>query len=212
MLYPTADEFRKLLTSLSPRTIVEQYIFTGAPFKGIAYVFRDDPPADTQLKTQLATRLNVRPGNIVIVGSAKVGFSLSPDNFSAPFSNASDIDVIVIDDVSYDLLWNCLLQWHYPRRGLLQGAQWEWAKSRTKDFYWGWIYPNQLSFASFLSFPPALRPLRDFRTKWFNAFRTVGGHPLLSQLTISGRLYRTWGHAYFYHMDSLRKVIAAISA
>jgi hypothetical protein len=211
MPYPTTGEFRGLLSNVALPEIVEKYLFRGTPFDGVAYVFRDDPPADRQLRMQLAQNLAVRPENVTVVGSAKLGFSLSPDNFSAPFSPASDVDVIVIDAASYDRIWHCLLEWHYPLRGRLHDAEWRWAKDRREDLYWGWIYPNRIRFRQFLTFPRALRPLRDFRTRWFAAFQMIGGHPLLSKLTVSGRLYRTWDHALFYHVDSLRRVKASLA-
>jgi hypothetical protein len=102
--------------------------------------------------------LNVDKNNIVIVGSAQVGFSLSPDNFPRRFTARSDIDVVVVDERLFDTVWYTLLKWHYPRRQTLPREDWEWTAQRRKDLYWGWFVPNKLKFNG-LSFPAFLKPI-----------------------------------------------------
>jgi hypothetical protein len=148
--------------------------------------------------------------NVVIVGSAQVGFSLSPDTFFRPFSEDSDIDVLVVDEQLFDTIWAATLRWHYPRRSWLDGSDWEWARLRQKELYWGWLTPNRMRFNG-LTLPEMLKPVRDASTNWFNAFRSLSRYNEFSRRDVSGRLYRTWEHARLYHESGLSQIRTTIT-
>lgn len=113
---------------------------------GLPYVFRDEPASNDLLTGHLCDALGVLEQNIIVVGSAKVGFSLNPNNFPREFAETSDIDVIVVNKALFDRVWMTLLEWHYPRRLLNLGrSEGKWAANRRKDIYWGWVVPDQLS-------------------------------------------------------------------
>lgn len=200
MPQPTVDQFKNILLSKPLDWIVETYIFEGTP-----YVFRSKPRLSEALHLHLKSNLHLEKENIVIVGSAKTGFSLNPDTFPRKFSDKSDIDVVVIDEKLFDEVWTTMLKWNYPRRGQLYGIDWEWAKKRREDLYWGWFMPDKISFGG-LSLPSVLKPLRNISTNWFNAFKSLSRYPEFADRNISGRLYRTWRHALLYHVDGLRQI------
>ena len=205
MSYPTVAEFKNILLTETTQNIAKEYIFKGSP-----YVFRNKPKDLDALKNHLVSKLPIMKPNITIVGSAKLGFSLNPDTFFRQFSDESDVDVIVVDEALFDKVWMAVLDWHYPRRlttlGKLDG---EWARTRRKELYWGWFVPDQISYEG-LSFPHALKPLRDISTDWFNAFKSLSQYQEFSRRQISGRLYRTWDHAFRYHSEGLRLIKVAI--
>ncbi len=157
------------------------------------------------LVNHLRRALQVSADNVIVVGSAKIGFSLSPDTFPRAFSEQSDIDVLVVDERLFDSVWYTLLKWNYPRRAALFGEDWEWTKRRRNDLYWGWFVPNRIRFSG-LSLPSFLKPVRDFSTLWFNTFRALTRYPEFAKRDVSGRLYRTWDHARLYHADGLRQL------
>ncbi len=201
MAYLTVDQFKETLVSRPLAVIAQQHIFAGLP-----YVFRDEPESNDMLVGHLCDAMDVSQQNVVIVGSAKVGFSLNPDVFPRAFSETSDIDVIVVSEDLFDRIWMTLLEWHYPRRGVNLGqVEGGWARLRRKDVYWGWLEPDQIHYEG-LSFPNVLRPLRDISVKWFNAFQSLSLYPELAAHRVSGRLYRTWDHALHYHADGLRQI------
>jgi hypothetical protein len=155
------------------------------------------------LKRHLCAALPLNEDNIGVVGSAKVGFSLSPDSFFRPFSEDSDIDVLIVDERLFDTIWSTILRWHYPRRLWLDAAtDRNWAGDRRKDLYWGWFTPHRIRFNG-LTLPEMLKPVRDLSTSWFNAFRSLSEYREFSHRDISGRLYRTWDHARLYHEHGL---------
>jgi len=204
----SAEEFSKKILSEDLKTLVDQELFTGLP-----YVFRRNPQDYDLLKRHLAENLTVGKDRIVVVGSARTGFSLSPDRFLTRFNEHSDIDVIIIDETLFDRIWKVILEWHYPRRynGLRYKADRYWAGCRKRDIYWGWMTPDRLRFDG-ISFPTVLRPLRDMSTRWFNAFRSLSRHPELAGRKVSGRLYRSWDYAYMYHFNGLRLIKEKIQA
>jgi hypothetical protein len=158
-----------------------------------------------RLTDHLCGAIGVIAANIVVVGSAKIGFSLSPDNFPREFSDFSDIDVVVVSEPMFDEFWHTMLKWNYPRRFSLSGADWKWSKDRRNDLYWGWFRPDAVRFEG-LSFPNVLKPIRDLSTAWFNAFQSLSLIPDFSNRKVRGRLYRTWEHALRYHVDGLERI------
>ena len=201
MAYLTADQFKESLLKSPLGDVAEQHIFTGTP-----YVFRDEPASNNLLVGHLCNAIGVLEQDVIIVGSAKVGFSLNPENFPRKFSDTSDIDVVVVSEELFDTVWMTLLRWHYPRRGVdLGGVEGGWARARRREIYWGWLVPNEIRYEG-LSFPDALRPLRDISAKWFNTFQSLSLYPDFAARQVSGRLYRTWDHARRYHTDGLRRI------
>jgi len=201
-VYPTAEHFAQMLLSQGFCEIIHQHIFKGLPF-----VFRQTPQTFDVLKKHLASELRLDLSNISVVGSARLGFSLNPDNFPRQFSDTSDIDILIVDRDLFDEVWTTLLRWNYPRRLVKLGkADNEWIYKRRKECYWGWFAPDQMRFEG-ISFPEALEPIRDLSTRWFDAFRSLSQYSDYAELArreVSGRLYRTWNHAYLYHEEGLR--------
>lgn len=157
------------------------------------------------------TLLRLSKENIRVVGSGKIGFSLSPDNFPRLFSDVSDIDVLVVDESLFDKVWLSMLNWHYPRKGFaLGGADGRWAKNRRKELYWGWFVPDEIRFSG-LSFPSILKPLRDISTAWFNLFQSLSLYSEFAGRNVSGRLYRTWDHARLYQEHGLMQIQEILS-
>ena len=205
MPYPSVDDFKSLLLSKPLNVVVQDYIFQDAP-----YVFRDRPQALKILKQHLYTALKLSEENIVVVGSAQIGFSLNPDNFPRQFSDESDIDILTVDEVLFDKIWMTLLEWQYPLRlSKLGKVLGEWARFRRKEIYYGWLVPSEIKYEG-LSLPDMLKPLRDISTSWFNAFQSLSLHPEFASRDVSGRLYRTWEHALRYHVEGLRQIRESI--
>jgi hypothetical protein len=202
-IYPTVDDFAQLLLSRPLSEILQEHVFGGLP-----YVFRETPKTLGILENHLASELRLKRSNILVIGSARTGFSLNPHNFPRQFSETSDIDILTVDEDLFDEIWTAQLRWHYPcrlvkRHGKTDG---DWIYERRNDVYWGWFEPDRIRFEG-LSFPSALQPIRDLSTRWFNAFRglsQLSDHAELARREVSGRLYRTWNHAYLYHEEGLR--------
>jgi hypothetical protein len=199
--FPSVDEFKEALITKPLDGLVKDYLFEGLP-----YAFRDTPHTMYALRDSLSKKLEILPETAIVIGSAKTGFSLSPDTAFRQFSDESDIDVLVVNEKLFDEIWQIVLRWHYPRRIQgLGGMDAPWNRSRRRELYWGWLVPYRIKYEG-ISFPEVLKPLRDISTAWFNAFRGLSEIPELSRRDVHGRLYRSWEHATLYHLDGLRQI------
>lgn len=199
-------EFKGILSARSDEALVREHVLGGQP-----HVFTDWPEGFDLMRSHLRARLGTSEDSIVVVGSAKLGFSLNPDRFGQRFSDQSDVDVVVVDARLFDELWHSLLRWDYPRRRTQLGMQSrEWASDRRREFFSGWCEPAALRFEG-LVFPEVLKPVRDLSTKWFNAFKSLSQHPQMASREFLGRLYRTWEHAVLYYADGVRQLRQALS-
>ncbi len=196
--YPTPSEFSEWLKTKRFGDLVDRWLLGGA-----VYAFDDKPEDAEMLASHLATKLHTAQENIRIVGSAKLGFSLSPDSFSRSFGEDSDIDVIVVDSALFDAAWHSILRWNYPhRRDRLITPDFRFREARSREIYWGWMEPDQVQFAH-VSYTSLLGPVQELKARWFEAFRSLGRHPNFARRDVSGRLYRTWDFARLYHENGL---------
>ncbi|MEN3370623.1 MAG: hypothetical protein V7609_2766 [Verrucomicrobiota bacterium] len=89
---PTAEEFRELIVRTdSHRVLAKVFLLEGTP-----HVFAKSPMKYVIFREQVADRFGVGSQDVCIVGSAKLGFSPSPFKFGTPFSQTSDVDVVII--------------------------------------------------------------------------------------------------------------------
>jgi hypothetical protein len=174
---------------------------------GEPWVFRNQPNEYRRLKEHLAAQLGCSEEHIAIVGSAKIGFSLSPDTFGRPFLETSDVDVVVANERLFDELWALLLDWQYPwhLRKWPQGEQ-GWGLEWLEGFIAGWCQPTNILFGGVVR-PRSYPPIRDFSRRWFDAFKSTATHPELAGRDFQGRLYRSWEHAIRYQVSGLNEVL-----
>jgi hypothetical protein len=201
--FPTADEFRQMLLDDDLRTLAERHVLSAE----VPFAFKDSPASLKTLRGHLVHELSVHAEHVIVVGSGRIGFSLSPAGFPRRFGPKSDVDIVVIDETMFDLYWHTMLTWNYPRRGTspLAGRDSSWRRKRQRDLYWGWFRPDYIRYDG-LSLPSVLRPIRDLSTTWFNAFQSLSQYPRLARRQITGRLYRTRELALLYHVDGLEKL------
>jgi hypothetical protein len=72
--------------------------------EGIPFAFRQNPALYDQIRSWLASRLNIDPKEITIIGSARLGQSLSGPRFGTPFSEKSDLDFTTISASLFERL------------------------------------------------------------------------------------------------------------
>jgi hypothetical protein len=104
-MFATAAELQTALLAKEPRDFVSHYLFEPIPF-----AFGDDVVAWIEWKTELARGIDVDPYDIVLTGSAAVGFSLNPKKGYKPFDAESDIDCGVVSQHYFETAWRYLRQ------------------------------------------------------------------------------------------------------
>lgn len=185
----------------------ESEIMTGLPF---IFSSTDD---HNHFQTYIAEALDM-PGasaDVLIVGSARTGFSLDPDNYFVPFRETSDIDVAVINKRMFDDAWDTMLAWDYRTMKNRSSPEVDWLRKRHANVFSGWHDPPYWHLRDQggmqLSFPDMLKPLRAFSFLWFRTFRSLGRyrhHPEIPRHKVSARLYRSRKHLAMYHAYGLR--------
>lgn len=189
MPYPSKDEFSELLDARDHAKIVEELLIDGVPF-----AFRDSPADYDLLRTTLAAALQLSADAMTVVGSGRIGFSLSPEKYGAPFLPESDLDVAVVSAELFDIAWFDLLRLGRKYFRLHKSVR-AWVDTHKENhIFFGFIIPD------FLPGAVAISPT------WFRTFKGLARNPSLADRDVNGRLYRTWNHVHVHQLYSLRKI------
>lgn len=120
--YTTAQELIKAVKSFNfheKKGFLHQWISEGIPF-----AFKDTPLLYESIRLWLASLLEIEAKEITLIGSARIGFSLSPPpDYGREFGDHSDLDFSII---SYKLFNKCMSDFD------------NWAK----DYKGGKVVPN----------------------------------------------------------------------
>ncbi|MGL2993513.1 hypothetical protein [Flavobacterium sp. TSSA_36] len=96
-LYTSPDLFLKNyfeLDELEQKSYINHLIINN-----VRFAFRNNPLLYENLTQYLSDKLNISKNQIKLIGSAKTGFSISPNpDFGKVFSEKSDLDFAIIDE------------------------------------------------------------------------------------------------------------------
>jgi hypothetical protein len=193
---PTVAEFRRSLIGADVLDIVDTFLLS----TGAAHV------SDENLKyiaNSLAANYGVTSNQveIVITGSAKLGFSISEKRSGGGstlsryrnFSAASDIDVAVISAPIFDAIWHELSS-HYHRNPWFPPDT-----GRLGDYLVsGWLRPDY--------FPKHVRlPRCD---AWWNTFRKLSANTRFQRRRLNGGAFNSREHLRQYLSRAVRECIS----
>jgi hypothetical protein len=209
---PSSEDFLRRLREHPEdglEAFAEAEIMSGLPF-----IFANEGEM-TRFQKYVADALGISKfaTDVFLVGSAKTGFSLDPEQVSQPFQAASDIDVVVVHADLFDEAWGTMLGWDYLTMRNRSRDEQRWLYQRHNEVWSGWYDPGAWHFRERggieLSFPDALKPVRKIAYQWFAAFRSLSRyrhHTEIPRHKISARLYRTRRHVAMYHVTGLRAI------
>ena len=95
VLYPKVEEIRKVLRE----GVQEDRILIARQWlsEGIPYAFKKCPAIYESMRSWLSTRLGVDAKGISLIGSARLGWSLSPgEKLGKKFHSKSDLDLFIV--------------------------------------------------------------------------------------------------------------------
>ena len=142
--------------SITTLEIVEKYIMSGTP-----YVFSDNEDTYYELKREIANHFTLSNiNNIIMVGSAKLGFSINPENNFSDIQDDSDIDMVVIDDDLFDVYWKRLFEFNINITVRTYKEDESYQKFK-EYFFKGWIRPDLFPFSY------------HGKNEWFDFFRKI---------------------------------------
>lgn len=178
-------EFRRDMIARNTEAIVRRYITFGS-----CYVLAESQYFE--LKQVVASEFSVHPSEVLVVGSAKLGFSIAAGKRFRPFCDTSDIDVAVISAPAFDSIWQAVFEF--------KCAKGYWEKEKLFNAYLarGWIRPDML--------PPASRFSQCQR--WWEFFRGLSSSRRFGDVKISAGLYRNWRFLEAYQSVAVSECVA----
>lgn len=185
----SVESFKALLQSTPPQELCRKYLFSnyswmfdqegGVGLKGDYQDFRKN----------MASFIGEPLENIAVVGSAKYGFSLSPDKNWKPFDDSSDIDVVIVSDAFFNEIWTAYRLAYY--NGYLSVYN-----NYSKDIFKKFVVVHLEQRPEYKS-----KYLRDIWLKVTEMQRRVSLEHRISH-PIKFRVYSGWGDVEYYHIRS----------
>jgi hypothetical protein len=162
-------EFREDFRHLPVFTLVQKYITYGN-------CYAIDQAKYFELKLIVAQEFNLHHSEVLIVGSAKMGFSIVSTKRYRPFGDSSDIDVALISQSLFEEIWYEAFE--YWR----SGSFWPEIHQFQEYLFRGWIRPDKL--------PPEKTFQRS--RQWWEFFRQLTNSQRFGPYKIGAGLYKSW--------------------
>jgi len=129
-----------------------------------------------ELKREIAEQFKLHPTEVLVVGSAKLGFSIVPKKRYRLFNDESDIDVALVAPQLFEQVWAEVYDYWYG------GAYWEQHDKFCHYLFQGWIRPDKL--------PPSAQFNRA--AEWWEYFRKLTNTARYGPYKIRAGLYKSW--------------------
>ena len=120
--------------------IVKKYVLFGTP-----YIFEKNEEAYFNLKEEIADHFSISITNVVMTGSARLGFSIKPGKLWTHISSDSDIDIAIIHEGTFDRYWKDLFEFNVniTPRSTEEDTQF---RKFLEYLFKGWIRPDLFPF------------------------------------------------------------------
>ncbi|OOE04644.1 hypothetical protein BO219_04415 [Anoxybacillus kestanbolensis] len=183
------DEFKKVLDNkeMSDADIVDRYILFGTPF-----VFKNNEDKYYFLKREIANFFGTSTSNVIMVGSAKLGFSIAPQKLWKLLDDDSDIDMVIISEELFDDYWKQLFEFNINLTYRNEKED-ELYRDFLEYFFKGWIRPDKFPFKF------------DNKRKWFEFFNKIS-YGEYDKRKITGAIYRNEYFFRKYHEQNIRRL------
>lgn len=183
------EEFLKELDNTAPELIAQRWIIDRTP-----YIFSDDQKAFVNWKSQLASDIEVDGRAITIIGSACIGFSLSPTKNFREFNLSSDIDIAIISAYHFDVAWRSIRNIGTKIHTLNPKQRASLVDHEKRLIYWGTFDTKHLL------------PKLPFGKQWFEAFEKMTTLDPTRDRDINARIYRDFESLSAYHANNVKKL------
>lgn len=165
------SQIKQELESLPTSFFVTKWIFEAPP-----HIFVSKEECFILWRENIAKELRIDPSDILITGSAALGFSLSPHKNFKEFDDKSDIDVSIISHHYFEIAWHDLL--HTNRIHLPPNMRAALDDHRSRLIYWGTIATDKIL------------PLLSFGSDWNRIINESKCLPELENRDINFRIYK----------------------
>lgn len=187
------EEFKKALSRMSDNAMIVRRYITG-DVAGCEMLTTDQYAG---LKERIAQKFNIHASDVVVVGSAKLGFSIAPNKrwelFDPNKEKPSDVDVAIVSNKLYSEIWTEMADHASRGPAIVHGNQ---VRNAWHEFHAaGWIRPDKMPH------------YKDFkrRSQWFEFFRELTSSKLFGGHKINGGLYYSHSFLENYQGQSVQK-------
>lgn len=175
-------KFRDDLLQYDVANLVQRYITYGD-----CYALSNDEYF--ALKQQVAQNFKIHPAEVIVIGSAKLGFSIASAKRYREFGNSSDIDVALCSRPLFDEFWRDVFDYW------ARGEQWAELGEFRKYLFRGWMRPDKL--------PPSNSFTRS--KEWWEFFRNLTATRSFGPCKITGALYSDWHYLEAYQQKCVHE-------
>ncbi len=161
------NSFKSSLKTQASAAIVQRHILSGT-----CYIVDDH--GYFKIRQRIAEKYAIHPNAIVMVGSAKLGFSIKPSRRYGHFGEQSDIDLAIVDDKLFDQVWKAVNGYALEKR------YWPQQNEFCNSLLAGWIRPDLL--------PPSSH--FKFCNEWWTFFNALSAEKLIGPFPVRAGLYR----------------------
>lgn len=179
------DDDRTFIASTSVQTFLHERVLSGS-----SRIL--EPHQQAAIRAQIADRFDVHANKVIIVGSAKLGYSVSPGKSLRPFGDTSDVDVAIVSPQLFEKYW---LEMYQAKRSMVD---WPNLPDARKYLFRGWIRPDKL-------------PLLQIRNDWFDFFGSLQSAEGCSPYPVRGGLYYNDEFLEYYQELGVIKSFEAVS-
>ena len=182
------EDLKKQLETKSVSDLVNEVILCDS-----SHYFKKKNTLLLQLKRDISHHFDIHLKKFEIVGSAKIGVSLSEKRFGQPFSKTSDIDIAIVSSSLFDQAWHELLLMEFKYYKLREEERGK-LKDTYETIYRGYISPDRL--------PMSL----EFTKKWWYIFEKLSNNTEYEYRKIRGRLFKNWWFVEKYYSIQIIKL------
>lgn len=185
------EEFKEKLLNEDIRDVYQRYLLGHD-----IWYFHDHKESYTfaqdydEFKLYMSKNLELHVNNIAIVGSAKMGFSLSPGKDYSTFHEGSDIDLVIVSEPTFKSSWHAFRE--LKNKGYISTYA-----PIAKDIFRGFVSLKEVDtrVEFFDSWSRMVEPLK-------RDLQTIFGIPH----EINYRIYDSWESVEDYHKTGLQEL------
>lgn len=182
-----AEDIRSSIVSRSHDSVFNSEILDSVPC-----VFGDDRSKYREWRTVISDSLNIDSSDVVIVGSAAAGFSMSPNKNLKPFDNESDIDVAIISDRHFTIAWHYLRSLNLTLARLDNRQRRSVQDHRQNKIFWGCIATDRIL------------PILPFAKSWLTLQNELRNIPPTVNRDVNFRIYKDFQALRSYQEQGLK--------
>lgn len=190
---PDVQTAKRAAATSKPEAFVHEWMLSSNPF-----AFRNAKGSYAEFRAELSQILGIHAGEMTMVGSGQLGFSLKPDQLLRRFREESDLDVVIVSSELFDAAWRDLLTHSTSVRSLDEADRRRFRRTQ-ENFFAGYLRPDLLPSGAALA--------KEWFPKLAGRFRS----PVAARHPVKAWLFKSWWHMERFYSDGLARVQPELS-